>query len=125
MQCMKCGREIAADEVFCVDCLDEMKKYPIKPGTIALIPPRTAQTKRVTERRPATTEQRLASMTRRVRVLSFLLTLTLALLIAVGALTISLLRESDVLPNLGQNYSTATGGETENVSRETFSEPIE
>lgn len=123
MQCMKCGREIAADAVFCNDCLDEMNQYPIKPGTIALIPQRPAQQKRTAERRTQTIEQRLASKTRAVHVLSFLLTITVCLLIAVSALALSLFRDSENLPNLGQNYSSVTETESDDVSRETSSIP--
>lgn len=123
MPCMKCGRETAADAIFCDECLEQMRKYPIKPGTVALIPPQPPQQKRSSERRAPTTEQRLATLTRRVRTLAFLLTLTVALLIGVGALTISLLREGENATLPGQNYATATSEPTDDVSRET-SEPI-
>ncbi len=40
MNCMKCGREIATDLVFCEDCLAEMENYPVKPDTPVILPPR-------------------------------------------------------------------------------------
>lgn len=33
MNCLKCGREIEEGQVFCNDCLVQMAKYPVKPGT--------------------------------------------------------------------------------------------
>ena len=40
MHCMKCGQKIGDSEVFCVDCLEDMKKYPVKPGTVVRLPQR-------------------------------------------------------------------------------------
>ena len=36
MKCLKCGRE--TDQTFCQACREEMEKYPVKPGTIVLLP---------------------------------------------------------------------------------------
>ena len=33
MNCMKCGREIALGQVFCKECLEDMDRYPVAPGT--------------------------------------------------------------------------------------------
>ena len=43
MKCMRCGTEIATDAVFCEDCLAEMEKHPVKPGTPVLLPRREKQ----------------------------------------------------------------------------------
>ncbi len=122
MQCMKCGREIPAGDVFCENCLADMEKYPVKPGTVVHIPHQSTPPVKRPERRQATVEQRLTAATRTVRILSFALTLTVALLIGVGALAISMYFEHDDGPLPGQNYSTAdsaTGTSGEDVSRET------
>ena len=39
-RCLKCRREIAEGQVFCDDCLAQMKKYPVKPGTPVNLPKR-------------------------------------------------------------------------------------
>ena len=39
MHCMKCGREIKGDGVFCGECLTVMGRYPVKPDTALYIPP--------------------------------------------------------------------------------------
>ncbi len=108
MQCMKCSREIPAGQVFCEECLAEMEKYPIKPGTVVLLPPQARQQapkKQPHHRHTPTMEERLKRMGKIVRVLSWTLTLAVALLIGVSALAISMLQEDqeEVLP--GQNYS--------------------
>lgn len=38
MHCMKCGRKVEDSHVFCDDCLEDMKKYPVKPGTVVRLP---------------------------------------------------------------------------------------
>ena len=40
MYCLKCGREVYEDQVFCSDCIAVMEKYPVKPGTVILLPKR-------------------------------------------------------------------------------------
>ena len=40
MHCMKCGQKTDASHSFCDDCLEEMKKYPVKPGTVVRLPER-------------------------------------------------------------------------------------
>ena len=40
MYCMKCGKEIKENQVFCEACLVTMGKYPVKPGTVVRLPQR-------------------------------------------------------------------------------------
>lgn len=40
LNCLKCGREIEEGQVFCNDCLVQMAKYPVKPGTAVQLPSR-------------------------------------------------------------------------------------
>ena len=40
MHCMKCGQKIEDTKVFCEDCLADMAKYPVKPGTVINLPQR-------------------------------------------------------------------------------------
>lgn len=111
MQCMKCGREIPAGDVFCQECLSDMEKYPVKPGTVVHIPKQ--QPKRVQERRPVVApERRVEILTRRVRILGWLLTLAAALVICLSALVVSLLQEEENGPAIGQNYSSVTHTES-------------
>ena len=43
MNCIKCGRDIGEDQVFCEICLTEMENYPVKPGTAIHIPARNEE----------------------------------------------------------------------------------
>ena len=132
MQCMKCGREIPVGQVFCEECLAEMAAYPVKPGTVVTLPnrPKQVQTKKSAAYRTSVTlEERVKKQGKIIRALSWLLTLSTALLIAVAALTVSLLTEEtdQVLP--GQNYSAE--GETKdppewNIDRgDIYTDPTE
>lgn len=40
MSCMRCGKESAEDHVFCTECLEDMKRHPVKPGTPIQLPVR-------------------------------------------------------------------------------------
>lgn len=115
MQCMKCGREIPAGDVFCQECLADMEKYPVKPGTVVHIPNQARSARRQQERRSAMTpERKVEILTRRIRALSWFLTLAVATIIAAGALIFCLLQEAESRPAIGQNYSsTIPSGETE------------
>lgn len=113
MQCMKCGREIPAGEVFCEECLAEMAEYPVKPGAVVTLPNRPKQTtsrKSGGHRSAATLEQQVKKQRKTIRLLCWLLTVTTALLIGVGALTVSLLTDDTDQVQPGQNYSAE--GET-------------
>ena len=116
MNCVKCGREIGEEQVFCELCLGEMEKYPVKPGTAIHIPARTTreETKKQHRRRPVLTpsEQilRLRKKVRRLRV-----ALVLVLLICAGLCFVigRTVMELDFQRILGQNYRTETVVETE------------
>ena len=38
MACIKCGKESAAGAEFCEECLKDMERYPVKPGTPVILP---------------------------------------------------------------------------------------
>lgn len=111
MQCLKCGREIPAGQVFCQECGREMEQYPVEPGTAVLIPKRaqTAPAKKPPLRRPAIPpEEQVRRLKRRLRIVTALL----ALSIAASALATYLLRDriwpDPTKPLPGQNYSNAS-----------------
>ena len=110
MNCVKCGREIGEDQVFCEACLEEMEHYPVKPGTAIHIPTRRDMgelKKNNQKKRPIVplSEQilRLKKKVLRLRIVVILLLLLcggLCLLIGRTAM------ELDIQRLLGQNYST-------------------
>lgn len=112
MECIKCGREIVPGDVFCTTCLEDMEKYPVKPGTPVHIPRREPRI--IVERRAKITpEMQMEALKRRNRILSILLALSLcaiALLVIFGDLF-----RQDVSEDVakGQNYSAVQSESTE------------
>lgn len=110
MQCMKCGREIPGGQVFCDACLDDMEKYPVKPGTAFYLPSRgetEPSKKQPQHRRPASQpEEQVVQLKKRLKRTRTALVLAWLLLLGfIGAGVWYFYEEEDVfLP--GQNYSS-------------------
>ncbi|MBQ8834768.1 MAG: zinc ribbon domain-containing protein [Oscillospiraceae bacterium] len=123
MNCMKCGREIEAGQVFCGECLAEMEKYPVKPGIAIQLPkPREIPIykKAMPRRRAATPEEQIKRLRRVIRILAALLLLCCILIGLMVYPTVStLLAESK--PKPGQNYSSVTDSTAESNLTETAS----
>lgn len=43
MSCIRCGRDTEDNQVFCVECLADMERHPVKPGTPIQLPVRMQQ----------------------------------------------------------------------------------
>ncbi len=107
MNCMKCGREVALGQVFCKDCLADMKKYPVAPGTPVVLPNRsdTAQPRRTPARKARKPEEQVARLRKLVLWLTLaLITVSLACGVTIAVLVDRLADQNTVDP--GQNYST-------------------
>lgn len=113
MNCMKCGREIGEDQVFCEECLLDMEKYPVKPGTTVQLPKRREQpgAKKSHPRRkaPLPLEEQVKHLRKRLRFMAVLSVILLVLVALLGWQTAVHLMEEDVLP--GQNYSAMGSSE--------------
>ena len=109
VNCLKCGREIEEGQVFCNDCLVQMAKYPVKPGTPVLLPSREsdAVSRKVhSRRRKAIAEEQVKALNKRIRILSALLAVCVVLLIVLSVVTLRYMNANRLLP--GQNYSAVT-----------------
>lgn len=108
MNCLKCGRETPAEQVFCEECLLEMEKYPVKPGTVVLLPRNRDPVlqKKILKRRAVSIEEQLKSARKRIKTLSvaFLLVLILALLMIYPSALYLKSRQQKI----GQNYTAIT-----------------
>lgn len=95
MQCMKCGRDVSAGQVFCDACLEEMTRYPVRPGTPVHLPDRqdTSQQRRRRPRRARKPEELIAQLRGRSTVK------TVLLLVLLAALTVSVLINLQLLGN--------------------------
>ncbi len=108
MNCMKCGRKIALGQVFCKECLAEMEKYPVKPGTPIVLPtqPTTQPPRRGFTRKPRKLEEQVVVLRRLLLGVSLvLLAVSLAFAITVSVMS-EQLQEKDNASLPGQNYST-------------------
>ena len=119
MNCLRCGTEIDADQVFCPDCRADMAKTPVDPGTVILLP-RTKDApapKKVPHRRIHTPEEQVKTLKKQARVLALGWLITAALLVLLAFFAIPRLTREHFLP--GQNYSSVTTINPTTVSRET------
>lgn len=114
MKCLKCGRKIEENQVFCTDCLLAMEKYPVKPGTAVILPSRneSAPVRKAGSRfRPILSqEEQLRFLKRRIHRLTVSLVVTLLLFAGLAFYTAHLLRVQ-AQPRPGQNYSSITTSE--------------
>ena len=108
MNCMKCGRETGETQIFCDECLADMAKYPVKPGTVVQLParPKDVPVKKSGRRPQMPPEEQIKLLKKRISILRFLLTLTTALLITATGFLIWRMNEEDVKILPGQNYIT-------------------
>lgn len=110
MNCMKCGREIPAGQVFCDSCLETMKKYPIKPDTAVQLPRNRQDTvlrKQASRRRPLSPEEQIPGLKRTIRRLRFFTALLVLVLAAVAVLAFFQLRNLPQTPEI-PNYTNST-----------------
>ena len=115
MYCMKCGRDIEEGQVFCDSCLEDMKKYPVKPGIAIQLPNRKdgpAPKKNTPKRKqPPTPEEQIRTLKRRLKRMVILWLITLSLLAATIYPTVEYFLGKPFLQP-GQNYTTIVSTES-------------
>lgn len=106
MNCLKCGRETSSEQCFCQDCLLDMEKYPVKPGTVIQLPKRRegSSSRKSAKRRSVSLEDQVKSLKKRIRILTVLLILALAVIASLVYPAWEYLVKDHFLP--GQNYSS-------------------
>ena len=109
MNCMKCGREIADDQVFCPKCMELMALHPVKSDVVIRLPQRREASPKKTapRKKMLTKDEQIARLKRRNRWLAAISCLLLTACLFVLSLCIDYFRQLDVQKLLGQNYSTA------------------
>lgn len=119
MNCMKCGREIPAGQVFCKDCLQDMERFPVKPDTPVQLPVRPVLTtpKRPARfrRAPSTEEQILRQKKLIHRLIGAMITMMLLFGMFAAAAVYYITRDDK--PAIGQNYSTAQPSDSTGASQ--------
>ena len=105
MNCMKCGRETYGENIFCQECLAEMREHPVDPGAVVLLPRRKeASSFRKPVRHTLSPEEQVVLLRRWVLGLTAALVLCLAAISVMLKHTLHYLRDEHV--EMGQNYST-------------------
>lgn len=112
MNCMRCGKETEAEQVFCAVCLADMEKYPVKPNAVVLLPTRSAPKVVPKKRPPISAETRIARLRRGNRILTLLVIFVSVLAILFAAASIALMEEANIRRFWGKNYSTVTTTES-------------
>ena len=109
MNCMKCGRDVNNDQVFCSKCLELMEQRPVKPDVVVKLPVRHEGPlkKPQPRKKTRTPEEQIQRLRRKNRWLTAIICLLLAVTIALGYLSADFFHQLDVQKFLGQNYSTA------------------
>ena len=116
---MRCGVNTAEKEVFCSDCLASMEKYPVKPGTPVIIPNQNAPLPSKRSYKRTNKSQDLITAQRRL--IGWLLTTILILVLAVAALTVAMFHFKNMAEDQPSLETTST---VEIVSRETIFDNI-
>ena len=109
MHCMKCGRDIAEDQAFCPECLANMERHPVRPGTVILLPTPEKQPKKplLRKKAPPTVEEQVASLKKTIIRLYILIFCMLAIIAVLAYTSGWAISELDIQRLLGQNYTTA------------------
>ena len=108
MGCIKCGRDTVSEQVFCPDCLAEMEKYPVRPGTVVQLPSRknTSSVKKPQKKRTVPAEEQLKVLKKRYRNTVILLIVVTAIAVLLAFPAAEHLMEGRF--KIGQNYTTIT-----------------
>ena len=120
MRCLKCGRDIADEHVFCEDCQTDMAQYPVKPGTPIQLPPRhtepAAKKKPAKKKKVLKPEEQVLKLRHSIRLLTVaLIGVVIAFLLA-ALLTLHLLDQRDDRRVSRETFRSIT---VSDVSRET------
>ena len=108
MYCMKCGKEVGENRVFCDACLEVMSHYPVRQGTAVHLPAisHATEKKAAPKTRQPTAEERLALLRVETRWLSVAMISSMLIL----SVTVTLLIHSESVPSatkdIGKNYNT-------------------
>ena len=108
MNCMKCGRKTENEQVFCQDCLQVMEKFPVRPGTVVLLPRRREPSviKKSIKRHVPSAEEQVKILRKRVMKLTLLLIMCIIAIVLMYKPTMHYVLDEHV--EIGQNYSTMT-----------------
>jgi len=103
--CLKCGKETEENQVFCECCREVMRRYPVEPNTVVIIPKRPnlpEERKLPRKKRQEDREKLLRSAIRWLTVTTGVLTIVICILCGALWTVMSDRSEED---NIGRNYT--------------------
>ena len=108
MNCLRCGAQVEAPNVFCAQCQAEMAKHPVPRDAAVILPTREPRTPRKVYT-PVDPQEQLNQLKRKNRRLGR----TLAVFVTLCVLLLGLLAFAGVelwktYPAIGQNYKSNT-----------------
>lgn len=107
MKCLRCGKEIKDQNVFCQNCLNAMEAYPVKPDTHFYLPSHTVRSvpkKNRRKKRVLSSGEQLTLARHTVRGLTVAVIVLSLLLVGAAALLIhDWLTPTDL--DIGRNYT--------------------
>ena len=114
MNCVKCGKATENTNVFCPECLEGMKQYPVKPDTKIHIPVRAElpERKQPRVRKERSPEEQIASLNKLIQMLVILVAcLATTLTVTLGVLVYTLVNMAEPAEQpqspMGRNYTTS------------------
>ena len=118
MNCMKCGRETQNENVFCQECLQDMEKYPVRPGTVVQLHRRkeVSAVKKMPKRHIPSAEEQLKQYRKLTWILTVLLALCIGAIVLMFKPTMHYVLDEHV--EIGQNYSSVNSTATPATSSE-------
>ena len=108
MNCLKCGKEIKDQNVFCPHCLEGMKQYPVKSDIHVQLPNRTEESvlkKSWRKRKSLTISEKLNRLHNANRWLMAAVILLVLLLTVTTAYLAHTLHNQQRQPDIGKNYT--------------------
>ncbi len=112
MKCMRCGKDTEDRAVFCPECLADMERHPVKPGTIIRIPVRQEHEPRKATKKnwDLSLEEQLEAVQSLAQLLFVTVLGLLGALIVTGTLLLHFLSQPQELPEetvpvSGRNYT--------------------
>lgn len=115
VNCMKCGREMKEDAVFCEECLEHMERYPVPEHTLVYVPSekdRAATKKHTTTHTVVSAEEQAKRFKREADMLRLLVILFALLSMFLGVVSMETLNELKLTGLIGKNYTPVVATET-------------
>lgn len=106
MYCLKCGCETTGSNVFCDDCLAEMKDCPVKGDVAIQIPQHPMPDQEKKQKKQRSADRQVKSLKTMVRILFVTLILLLAIVCVLSYYLMQELQTPSAVPETDNSYYT-------------------